>query len=645
MSDIVLSAGVRQNLLSLQSTAQLMSQTQNRLATGKKVNTALDNPTNYFTSSALQSRSKDFSALLDSMSNGIKVLEGASNGITAINRTIESMQSTLRQARQDKSFQSISYALDPLMDTSTAKYLAISGGAVGTPAVQIALNTADSVGATKTASTAGGQFSTIQSAFNPATSATFTAGAYSGTGVDFTNGGGNNGQITFNLRVDGGALIPITIGYADVSGAQTVSGGSAVTVAELRDIINAKAGGNVASVDGGGNLVFSSGSTGAGSSVAITGFSATNGATGSGIADDSATGTAAGSGVGFTLTVGTGAAKTITVSRADVLAAGIDLTTNGGINSVNLQAAINTKLGLAGITTVQAAKSGGPGVSAATDTINLQAVSVGAGTTFTVANVIGIVNVTGTAVTPGAGTPGNIRTVDELVSDINSNTGLKDKVRASNDNGKLRVENLSTQVLSLTGVNASTGKITGGSGSGTINGNEVRKNFVTQFNGFIDQLNKLADDASYNGVNLLRGDKLKITFNENGSSTIEIQARDAQGNPTAVNTNTLGILQATDQQFDSDEVIDGRLQVLTNALGQLRAQASAFGSNLSVVQNRQDFTKSMINTLQTGADSLVLADTNEEGANMLALQTRQQLSTTALSLSAQADQAVLRLFG
>ena len=77
----------------------------------------------------------------------------------------------------------------------------------------------------------------------------------------------------------------------------------------------------------------------------------------------------------------------------------------------------------------------------------------------------------------------------------------------------------------------------------------------------------------------------------------------------------------------------------------LRTQASKFGSNLTTVQTRQDFTKNLINTLQTGADNLVLADTNEEGANLLALQTRQQLSTTALSLSAQADQAVLRLFG
>jgi flagellin-like hook-associated protein FlgL len=88
-----------------------------------------------------------------------------------------------------------------------------------------------------------------------------------------------------------------------------------------------------------------------------------------------------------------------------------------------------------------------------------------------------------------------------------------------------------------------------------------------------------------------------------------------------------------------------RLDELNISLATLRSQASNFGSNLFIVQNRTEFTKSMINTLQTGADTLVLADINEEGANMLALQTRQQLSTTALALSSQADQAVLRLFG
>lgn len=87
------------------------------------------------------------------------------------------------------------------------------------------------------------------------------------------------------------------------------------------------------------------------------------------------------------------------------------------------------------------------------------------------------------------------------------------------------------------------------------------------------------------------------------------------------------------------------LNNLQNVLNEVRAQASDLGSTLSVVQNREDFTKRMINTLETGAANLTLADSNEEAANMLALQTRQQLSQTALSLASQADQAVLRLFG
>ena len=83
---------------------------------------------------------------------------------------------------------------------------------------------------------------------------------------------------------------------------------------------------------------------------------------------------------------------------------------------------------------------------------------------------------------------------------------------------------------------------------------------------------------------------------------------------------------------------------LTAALTSLQSESQTLSSSLSTVQIRQDFTKAMINTLQTGSDNLTLADSNEEGANLLALQTRQQLSSTALSLAAQADQNVLRLF-
>ena len=162
---------------------------------------------------------------------------------------------------------------------------------------------------------------------------------------------------------------------------------------------------------------------------------------------------------------------------------------------------------------------------------------------------------------------------------------------------------------------------------------------MTQFNEVRDQLNKLADDASFNGVNLLRGDALKLTFNETSTSSITIQSKD----PTGINTTSLGITAATDTEFGSDTSLDARLtQLVGLALTTLRSQSSAFGSKLSIVQNRQDFTKALTTTLQTGADNLTLADTNEEGANLLALNTRQQLQTTSLSFASQADQAVLQ---
>src|SRR5687768_136147 len=129
-SDVVLSAGVRQNLLALQNTAKLMSTTQNRLATGKAVNSALDKPVNFFNSAGLQSRARDLNALLDAMSNGVKTLEAADNGISAITRTIESMQSTLLQARQDKSFKSASYAVDLGAIPAATQDLSFTGGAV-----------------------------------------------------------------------------------------------------------------------------------------------------------------------------------------------------------------------------------------------------------------------------------------------------------------------------------------------------------------------------------------------------------------------------------------------------------------------------------------------------------------------------------
>jgi flagellin len=165
----------------------------------------------------------------------------------------------------------------------------------------------------------------------------------------------------------------------------------------------------------------------------------------------------------------------------------------------------------------------------------------------------------------------------------------------------------------------------------------VRATLATQYNNLLSQIDQLAGDSGINGVNLIGGDDLTITLNETGASTVTITGvNDTVGADLSIGNSSNNWAGATDITAASGD--------LTAALVTLRSQSQALSSNLQTVQVRQDFTKAMINTLQAGSDSLTLADSNEEGANLLALQTRQQLSTTALSLAAQADQNVLRLF-
>jgi flagellin-like hook-associated protein FlgL len=165
----------------------------------------------------------------------------------------------------------------------------------------------------------------------------------------------------------------------------------------------------------------------------------------------------------------------------------------------------------------------------------------------------------------------------------------------------------------------------------------VRATLAAQFDALLPQIDQLAGDSGFNGINLLGGNDLTITMNEDGTSSVVV------GSVNDTTSADLAINSAANNWAAGADIAAASAQ-LSTALTTLRSQAQALSSNLSTVQIRQDFTKAMINTLNNGVDSLTLADSNEEGANLLALQTRQQLSTTALSLAAQADQNVLRLF-
>ena len=185
----------------------------------------------------------------------------------------------------------------------------------------------------------------------------------------------------------------------------------------------------------------------------------------------------------------------------------------------------------------------------------------------------------------------------------------------------------------------------------TVSGVETRAKLAEQYNSLLSQITQLAKDASFNGVNLINnGDasnKLHISFNEKDTSNLDVQGRD-------LTSDGLG-LKAIGPNSGTGAVVDGRGQFLldadiktaNNLLGaasdSLRTASSTFGSNLSVVQNRQDFTKKLINILDTGAANLTQADLNEEAANSQALSTRQSLGISALSLANQAQQGILQL--
>src|SRR5690242_11697883 len=187
-NDIVLSAGIRGNLLSLQSTSQLQETTQTRLATGKKVNSALDNAVNFFTAASLSSRSTELSSLLDSMTNGVNTLKAADNGLTSITTTIQSMQASVTQARQDASWQSSSYTLDSTIGTSSAKNITFNGGAV-TGTVTIGLNDQETLTGVSTGFSSGGASTAI----------------------------GTSGTITIQASdINGGTAVTVNVTTADV---------------------------------------------------------------------------------------------------------------------------------------------------------------------------------------------------------------------------------------------------------------------------------------------------------------------------------------------------------------------------------------------------------------------------------------------
>ncbi len=538
MSGIVLSASVRQNLLSLQSTADLLATTQNRLSTGKKVNTALDNPTNFFTAASLDNRASDISNLLDGIGNGIQVLQAANTGLTSLQKLVDSAKSVGNQALQ---------AVVGYSAKSTIATAAIPGATAsdlrGTPAA--------ATDATKVSSAA--VLNRLTTAVNITGATTLTGGANSDS-VLATGGLTTSDTITVN-----GTVISFTTAGTGTSDSTHVRLDASLST--LLSAIDAAQGGSGSAVGASDGLV--------------------------------------------TLHTGNTADLNITgTSGGYALLAALKLTT--------------------GSTPVTQART--PGATAL------------GGLTLTI-GATG--NGTATNITFGDGTGGTVKSLNDLNAKLIANN-LQAVVDSS---GVITITTTSDAASSTIGTIGGTATDPGNAFEGLAGSIPVldptaqlaRANLVSQYNNILDQIETTAQDSSFNGVNLLNGDQLKLTFNETGTSTLKIQG-------VLFNVAGLGL---TRLHAGTDFLDNGSANSVINAVNAasslLRTEASTLGSNLSIVQIRQDFSKNLINVLQTGSANLTLADTNEEAANSQALSTRQSIAVSALALANQSQQSVLQL--
>jgi flagellin len=406
MSEIVLSAAVRQNLLSLQSTANLLATTQEHLATGKKVNSALDNPTNFFTAAGLDARASDIGNLLDSIGNGVQILQAANTGLTSLQKLVDTAKSIATQVLQSP--------------TGDAPKASVNGA---------------------------------------------------GTGA----GAGTASQADLNAGKLAGAVLTF----------KTSTGTLAVTI-------------------------------------------------------------------GATYATGVGTATVNTLDQLNTV-----LSSNG----VEVSATVS---------------------ATAADTLNFTSTNDAASQTITTTGTAPAgegVDITATGATPGA-----------------VSAAVVDPIQQA-----------------------------------------ARATFVSQYNVIIQQITTTAQDSSFNGVNLLNGDSLKLVFDESGKSILNIQG-------VTFDANGLGLAQLTPGTDFLDGVsANNVINRLNAASSTLRTEGASLGSNLSVVQIREDFNKNLINVLQTGSANLTLADSNEEAANSQALSTRQSIAVSALALANQSQQSVLQL--
>jgi hypothetical protein len=546
----------------------------------------------------LSARASDLGTLLDAIGQATSTLQAANQGITSLTSLVQSAKSIATQAQQGSK--------------GVVNYTNITGS-VAIAADRTRLTGPVSVATGDTTANASVQSKYV---FNAAS----LAGVASGSTLQLTNG---TTTTTFQYLTGTNTATGSNVGFTNAA-TLTTDITTAFTAATVTNVAN------VITVASTSPQDYTTNYTATGTSTLTTLGTTTNATDGDKLTvnDGSHTSTfryvsAGASAANGTFTDVTSLAAAINNAASQV---STDVTASGVTGKLQLDAAKTVSITVGG--TLGTAY--GFANTAVADNYNSTLAGL-SGTTLTVQ----VGTDTATTLTFGTGN-GQIASATQLSTSLSAITDITGSINSSNfinfapnSSAAVTIGGAATSGLGLTpGTTVPVGTV--------VTPDATRTSLQNQYNALLTQIDQLAGDSSYNGVNLLTGDNLKVTFNQTGTSSLTIAG-------VSLNSAGLGLSAVSGTGFQDNNFITTTLGTINTALTTLRSQASTFGSNLSTVQTRQDFTKNLIATLQTGSDSLVLADTNEEGANLLALQTRQQLSTTALSLSAQADQAILKV--
>ncbi len=601
-SGVTLTASMRSNLLSLQNTQKLFDTTQERLSTGKKVNSALDNPTSYFTAQSLTKRADDLTGLLDTMGQAVQTLTAADESLTTLTTLTEQAQSLVNSALDTAN--TGSYLVGGSEISAYDDLTNIGGIANGD---KLTIRTGDATEMESGIVLTGDQKPALTAA------ATFTLQDAEGNVIASSNiptqAAGAAASLTVNEIME---KIESDLGYDS-------KGENRATV-ELVD-------GNITITSTDKNYSLLASGTGA----AELGFDlGTTVTLAQGPLENSSTITVAA--ITDTQTVGFSYnGKSYVTDEMSATAIGDAPAAIAAAIAETIEAETGDK--------VEIAIGTGSSWNATTGAIGT------AGTTFTIDSDVtfsmnapaasGTAFAAGNTQTTGISVKSFMDQVNSQVEGVTASINDAGKLVITSDTGEDLIIQDTTKADNTTA--ATVAQDLGIKGVST-NGSDVRATYASQFNDIMTQINEIVgnDDTGYKGVNLLNGDDLTVNFNETRTSTLQIEG-------VVANTQGLG-LTSVDNEWTESSDIEFSLRQVESALIEIEDMASTFAQNLSIVQTRQDFTENMVNVLTTGADDLTLADMNEEAANMLALQTRQQLATNALSLSSQSAQSVLSLF-